>query len=121
MPWMVRIGPLQRPPEVGLQTDIVIPHTFGPPSDEIFERRPLASRGLKPYSVFEVKSSPWIRSLVHMNSVHPRHDPDRFADERHFIFTFRDSTFECIARAFEVVWRVGSMKSAIGAMTKVLS
>lgn len=36
------------------------------------------------------------------NRVHPSHSPARYAELRHFIFTFEDSTFECIAKAVTV-------------------
>ena len=72
-------------------------HMFGPPNDEAFEGHPLASRGLSPYSAWEVLHSSWIRGLDRMNSVHRRHDSSLFSDLRHFIFAFHDSTFECVA------------------------
>ena len=37
-----------------------------------------------------------------MNHVHPRNDPAAFDKFQHYIVTFEDSTFECIARAYEV-------------------
>jgi hypothetical protein len=32
-----------------------------------------------------------------MNSVHYRHDPERFRVLNHYILSFHDSTFECVA------------------------
>src|SRR5688572_7068743 len=55
-----------------------IAHMFGPPNDEAFEGHPLAGRGLRPYSAFEVKYSSWIRRLERMNSVHEAHNPETF-------------------------------------------
>ena len=87
-------------------------HMFGPPNDEAFSGHPLAARGLSPYAVFEVERSSWIRSLEHMNSVHPHHRPERFATLKHYIFAFHDTTFECVAESFSVslasgsVWRI---------------
>ena len=105
------------------QVEFVRPwaHMSGPPNDEAFDGHPLAHRGLEPYGTFEVKNSSWLRSLVTMNSVHPRHDPSRFADDHHFVFAFHDSTFEVIAREFQVSLHVGSMSSAIEAMTRKLA
>ena len=37
-----------------------------------------------------------------MNHVHPRNDPAAFDKFQHYIVTFEDSTFECIARSYEV-------------------
>jgi len=35
-----------------------------------------------------------------MNSVHRCHDPETFKALTHYIFTFHDSTFECVAASF---------------------
>lgn len=71
--------------------------SFGAPNDEAFAGHPLASRGLRPYGAFEVLDSSWIRGLEKMNRVHPRHSAAMFAAYRHFVLTFHDTTFECVA------------------------
>jgi hypothetical protein len=101
---------------------MAIAHMFGPPNDEAFEGHPLASRGLRPYAAFEIHQSSWIRRLERMNAVHPRHDPQRFmAGLRHFVFTFHDSTFECIAEWFESEAFRGSIRSAADRMIALLA
>jgi hypothetical protein len=80
---------------------------FGPPNDEAFEGHPLADRGLEPYGVFQVLQSSWVRQLERMNSVHPCHDPKRFEKLNHYIFTFHDSTFECVAEDFQMLRLLG--------------
>ena len=77
-------------------------HMFGPPNDEAFSGHPLASRGLQPYSVFEVEGSSWLRQLMQMNTVHPYHKDEQFSGFRHLVFSFHDSTFECIATSYRV-------------------
>jgi hypothetical protein len=72
-------------------------HYFGSPNDETMRGHPLAERGLTPYGVFEVRNSSWIRALEQMNRVHPNHNASRFRVLRHFVFTFHDNTFECVA------------------------
>jgi hypothetical protein len=84
-------------------------HMFGPPNDEAFSGHPLASRGLQPYSVCEIRESSWIRLLERMNAVHPFHKPERFVDYRHFIFSFHDRTFECVANNFTISVHTGSV------------
>jgi hypothetical protein len=97
-------------------------HMFGPPNDEAFGGHPLASRGLSPYAVFEVEHSSWIRKQERMNSVHRSHNRERFlARRKHFIFAFHDSTFECIAEAFEISTIRGSMRSAATRMIEMLA
>lgn len=92
-------------------------HMFGPPNDEAFSGHPLAERGLGPYGVFEIKNSSWVRKLERMNAVHPYHDRSRFMENNsHFIFSFHDTTFECIAEGFTVEVYTGSVKSMLPRM-----
>lgn len=88
-------------------------HMFGPPNDEAFAGHPLASRGLRPYAVFEVRHSSWIHALERMNAVHPHHKPEHFSRYRHFIFAFHDTTFECIAESFTVSIHRGTVRSVL--------
>lgn len=88
-------------------------HMFGPPNDEAFQGHPLASRGLRPYSVSEIRDSSWIRHLERMNAVHPAHRPEHFAHYRHFVFAFHDTTFECVARAFSASVHSGSVAEVL--------
>jgi hypothetical protein len=88
-------------------------HMFGPPNDEAFEAHPLASHGLRPYAVFEVRDSSWIRNLDHMNSVHEYHRPESFAKYHHFVFAFHDTTFECVAETFSLSVHTGSVAQVL--------
>ena len=67
-------------------------HYFGPPHVDAVDRHPLHVRGLDIYGAFEVCDSSWIRELRQMSG--------RRIEGRHFILTFHDITFECIARSF---------------------
>jgi hypothetical protein len=80
-------------------------HYFGAPNDEALRGHPLTSRGLTPYASFEVLNSSWIRLLEARNRVHQQHDPKRFLALRHFILTFHDSIFECVAADVSIVSR----------------
>jgi hypothetical protein len=94
-------------------------HMFGPPNDETISGHPLGGRGLGPYGVFQIENSSWLRKLEEMNSVHPYHDRERFlAKWKHFIFSFHDTTFECIAEGFEVDVAQGSLENMIPRMLK---
>lgn len=85
-------------------------HMFGPPNEEAFRGHPLAGRGLKPFGAFRVEHSSWVRQLERMNSVHRYHKPESFDTLRHYILTFHDSTFECLAESFSVKVVVGPVK-----------
>lgn len=70
---------------------------FGAPNDEALNGHPLYGRGLKHFSVHEVVRSSLIESLERRNSVHPRHNRESYLrDKRHYVFTFQDSTLECV-------------------------
>ena len=78
-------------------------HVFGPPNDEAFAGHRLAAVGLVPYAAFEVINSKWIHDLERQNAVHPQHDKEHYLNgKRHFILTFHDSTFECVAQGYSV-------------------
>ncbi|AXF09964.1 hypothetical protein CUJ91_18250 [Paraburkholderia graminis] len=64
-------------------------HRLGPPNDEGLGRHPLAAAGLQWYSIHEVLNSSFMRN--HWKLVSPHHLG------RHFVLTFQDSTFECVA------------------------
>ena len=96
-------------------------HSLGPPNDEAFQGHPLSPVGLEPYGSFEVHHSSWIKQLARMNSVHPYHDEKRFlSGRRHFILSFHDTTFECIAKEYSVAVVNGSVRSAVSLMLEAL-
>lgn len=95
-------------------------HFFGPPNDEAFEGHPLAGRGLRPYSAFEIENSSWVRNMEQRNRVHPQHSPSSYHDRRHFVLAFHDSTFECVARGYKSqIFRgsaAGTLQTVLGAL-----
>lgn len=97
-----------------------IAHFFGPPNDEAFSGHPLSDRGLKPYGAYEVVSSSWIRALERMNSVHPNHSPEHFSVYKHFILTFHDTTFECVACDYSHEVQHGSLRDIVSGLCAAL-
>jgi hypothetical protein len=77
-------------------------HRFGPPNDEAIGGHRLASIGLRCYRAYEVLNSKLIAGLRAQNRVHPSHSDELFAKDRHFIFTFHDTTFEVVAHSYSV-------------------
>jgi len=69
--------------------------TFGAPGDEDLERDPLYSKGLGAYGVYEIVNSSWKRALCEHGGLYFPGTPS--PTQRHFVFTFHDSTFQCIA------------------------
>lgn len=91
-------------------------YMFGSPNDETIHGHPLYAVGLKPYSAFEVQKSSWVRQLERMNSVHPGHISARYESLRHYVFTFHDSTFECIAEGHHISEHEKSMGELVTEM-----
>jgi hypothetical protein len=77
-------------------------HYFGPPNDKTLRAHPMAAFGLSHLGAFEVQHSRWIEELRTMDRADRRHDDARFDRLRHFIWAFRDSTFECLAEGFAI-------------------
>jgi hypothetical protein len=75
-------------------------HRLGPPGDLDLEIHPLASQGLSGYSVHEVMNS----SLAAEISAVASHG----SAQRHFVITFQDSTFECVASDYTMVGVYGA-------------
>jgi hypothetical protein len=93
---------------------------FGPPNDEAFAGHPLADRGLGPYGAYVVENSSWIRRLEQMNSIHPSHKPRRFWERKHYVLSFHDSTFECVADDYTVELHWSSLKKILPRMMEIL-
>jgi len=93
-------------------------HSFGPPDEEALEAHPLFARGLDYHQAFEVRNSSWIRSLERMNRVQMWHDAAEFTRYRHFIVTFQDATFECIAESFRVSGHTGTPDEVVRLMQR---
>ncbi len=82
---------------VVVQFPLCIYMMFGAPNDEALGGHPLWSRGLKFYAVHEVLNSSLIKMLEERNSFHDRHDQKSYLEnKKHYIFTFHDSTLECV-------------------------
>ena len=95
-------------------------HMFGPPNDEAFDGHPLTKRGLRPYSAVEILDSSWLQLRIEMNRVHRCHSDAMFADLRHFIFAFHDSTFECLARDLTISSMRGSIVDIVASLSAKL-
>jgi hypothetical protein len=75
---------------------------MGTPNDEVYAGHPLHGKGLEPYRPLRVINSPWIKELETVNSVHSQYRPEHWKNLHHYIFGFKDSTFECVAQSFVV-------------------
>jgi hypothetical protein len=88
-------------------------HLLGPPNDEAFAGHPLAARGLAPHGVFRVRDSSWVKALERMHRVHPSHRAEAYRDLTHYVITFHDSVFECLAKGASATVRVQTRSAAV--------
>ena len=97
-------------------------HLFGSPNDETISGHRLYKQGLMSYSAFQLEQSTWITDLERKNSVHSHHNREQYlADKKHYIFTFHDSTFECIAHGYSIQYEQGSIREALLRITNLLT
>jgi hypothetical protein len=92
---------------------------FGYPNDEALGGHPLYRRGLRFYGVFEVLNSSWARQVTTQNRVTFPNTTDDYAG-RHFVFTFHDGTFECLARDLQVEVSSDSRISIVAKLAALL-
>lgn len=88
-------------------------HIFGQPDEMRTHLHPLGKRGLNAYMSVEVIHSSWIRELANFHKKVPGHWPHTYDKARHFIFTFHDSSFECIADSFDITITRSSVRTAL--------
>jgi len=86
---------------------------FGPPNDEAFNGHPLYAKGLRPYGMFQINNSTWIKDLCQRNSVHPYHSDAVFSKLSHFVWSFHDTTLEVVAKGYVFTLTQGSPKSVL--------
>lgn len=82
--------------------DGALAHYLGWPNDEVLYAHRLYPAGVRPFGAYEVKYSSWITALMSGNRRHLNHDDALFEPYRHFVLTFQDETFECVAKGFAV-------------------
>jgi hypothetical protein len=85
---------------------------FGYPNDEALASHPLYSRGLGHYGCYEVIGSSWRSQLETQDRVMFPASHGLFTG-RHFVITFHDSTFECIADDMRWEWITRSIEEAV--------
>ncbi|SMG51158.1 hypothetical protein [Paraburkholderia susongensis] len=82
-------------------------HRLGPPGDEDLGIHPLTAQGLRGYSAHEVVNSSLCAEIA---AVPPGAMPVATAApaRRHFVITFGESTFECVASDYTVIGVFGA-------------
>jgi hypothetical protein len=74
---------------------------FGGPNNEAMNGHPLYGRGLEPYAAHVVHNSQWLEQERVINSVHPYHSDETYAQLNHYLLAFHDETFEALAQSID--------------------
>ncbi|TRX34097.1 hypothetical protein [Flavobacterium restrictum] len=77
-------------------------YTFGIPSNETINSHPYSKLGMESCSFYELIDSDYIKSLQDIEKMHPGYNPKKWNMYKHYILTFHDNMFECIAEGFEI-------------------
>ena len=86
---------------------------FGGVNDEVLHGHPLYEHGLEGYEMHEIKNSSWINEQKKINSVHSNFKQELWDARKHYIFTFHDDIFECIANEYVVQVFRGKLSSVM--------
>ena len=76
-------------------------------------------KGLDSYDAFEVFNSPWKRRMTEQNRVAFPDTPD--STSRYLIFSFHESTFECLAEMVEVTTMKAEYSQVFRAATDIVN
>lgn len=85
-----------------LKFKVYLKYMFGLPGEETIRGHPYSKLGMKSYSFYELKNSDLIKSLQDIEKAHPKYNADKWKMYKHFILTFHDNMFECVAQDFEI-------------------
>ena len=94
-------------------------HLLGLPDEATLHTHPLTQYGLEANEIYVIENSPWVHQFKHINTTHP-YFSSVFLDLKHFVFTFHDSTFECVAENFDVWLHRGPIRNVVPHMMKLL-
>jgi hypothetical protein len=71
------------------------------PGNETLPGHPYYPFGLASYGFYEMKDSDLIIKLKNIDSIHPYHKAATWKRYKHYILTFHENMFECIAIGYE--------------------
>jgi hypothetical protein len=84
-------------------------YKFGYPNDEGLPEHSLYESGVQYYQLHRIRNSSWIAELASKSTL-------TWSEDCHYIFTFHDSTFECIGRGIKFEVRPGTMRQVVSSL-----
>lgn len=88
-----------------------IKYTFGMPGNETIQGHPYSKLGMKAYSFYELKESDLIIKLQDIDKIHPYYSTEKWNKYKHYILTFHDNMFECIAESYTIKSRETTLQN----------
>lgn len=89
-------------------------------NDEVISGHPLFEHGLEAYAAHTIENSKWIQEQSKINAVHKNYSQALWDKRKHYIFTFHDEIFECIADGYKVEVFKSRIKTVCDEATKRL-
>lgn len=96
-------------------------YTFGIPGNETINGHPYSKLGMRSCAFYELRNSDLIKSLEVMEKVHPYYDSKKWELYKHYILTFHDNMFECVAEDFEIREENSSLYNQVAVLLNELS
>lgn len=87
---------------IALKFSGFLKYIFGSPGDETIHGHPYSKLGMKSCSFYELKNSDLIRSMQDIDRVNPYYSSEKWKPYKHYILTFHDNMFECVAQNYEI-------------------
>ncbi|MGE8430272.1 MAG: hypothetical protein ACN6O7_20500 [Sphingobacterium sp.] len=106
---------------IALKFKMCIKYTFGMPGNETLHGHPYGKLGMESCSFYELRDSDFIKSQQEIEKVHSYYNEERWKTYKHYILTFHDNMFECIAQDFEIRHENRSLYSQASEMLKQVS
>jgi len=97
------LGTFEKEPVICLNFSMPTKHRFGFPGDETVVWHPYYQLGLRAGGFYELENSDWIAELQEIDRLHRQHNPASWTNKKHYILTFKDSLFECVAESYTML------------------
>ena len=78
-------------------------YTFGMPNNETIQGHPYSILGMESFAFYELKNSDLIEQLEDIDKIHPYYNSEKWKEYKHYILTFHDNMFECVAKKYETM------------------
>lgn len=95
-------------------------YSFGSPGEELLYDHPYSDLGITSGGFYEIFDSDLLKQHQMLSSKHMHYDEERWKNYRHYVITFHDRLFECIAVNFSWDKRFGSIDEQAVVMAKTL-